>query len=254
MQTASAVKQKISQYWDKSATTYDNSYGHGLKSDLEKELWLDLLARNIQLPHGAEILDVGCGTGFLSLLLAELGFKVTGLDLSEEMRHQAKAKAGHAGFDIRFMSGDAEAPPFPERSFDAVISRHVAWTLPDPQSALVNWGKLIRPGGSVIIIDGVWTPRCLGSFLRFLAADGVRLLQGKLGHLLWARKYARKSDLPLYGGAEPEKVMKLVEETGFSRGWIDRMEPILTHERRNGPLEYRISYGKNRRYLIGGIR
>lgn len=251
-QATPVVKDRIQHYWDKSANTYDLSYGHGLRSDLEKTLWLDLLKRNVQPAYGAKILDVGSGTGFLSLLLAELGHSVTGIDLSAEMRRQAAEKANKAGLDVTFLPGDAEQPPFPAQSFDAIISRHVVWTLPSPDTALANWRQLLKPGGSVLIIDGVWTPRNAGSRFRHFIADGIKIVQGRYKHLFWRREYAHRGELPFFGGAEPETVLQRMEHIGFNNLWHDQMEDILHHERHNGPLDYRITHGKNRRYLIGG--
>lgn len=247
-----AIKNRIQMYWDEGAESYDQEYGHGLRSEREKALWLDLLRRNVNQDGELNILDAGCGTGFLSILLAELGHTVTGIDLSETMRVQAAAKAARADLALTLLSGDAEAPPFGEQNFDAVISRHLLWTLPAPDRALANWRRLLRPGGSVLVIDGVWTPRSPTGRLRFLVADGIRLLRGSLRHMRWKKKYVASSHLPLFGGGEPEAVMELMDQAGFRDLWIDRMEPILDHERRNGPLEYRITHGRNRRYLIGG--
>lgn len=251
-QTIPLTKGRIQQYWDKSATTYDNSYGHGLKTMIEKELWLDFLQQNIGRAKKQQILDVGSGTGFLSLLLAELGHSVTGIDLSEKMRDQADTKAKKAGLQVSFMQGDAEQPPFSPQSFDAIISRHVVWTLPSPHEALANWHKLLKPGGKVLIIDGIWTPRTAGSYIRWFLAGCIRLSQGRSNHLFWKKKYAKKGTLPFFGGAEPESLMALMTESGFTGIWHDPMQDILNHERDNGPLDYRITHGKNRRYLIGG--
>jgi ubiquinone/menaquinone biosynthesis C-methylase UbiE len=254
MQMVSIVKDQIRNYWEGNASSYDKSYGHGLKTAQEKDLWLNLLARNISKEKGAKILDVGCGTGFLSLLLAELGHTVTGIDLSAEMRNQATKKARQAKLQASFMAGDAESPPFPENSFDIIISRHLLWTLPSPSKALGNWHHLLSPGGTVIIIDGIWTPRNLESHIRFFLADLVRFSQGKFNHLTWTRKYASQQELPFFGGAEPHAIIKLMEELGYHDTWKDSMEQILEHERNFGPLDYRITYGKNRRYLIGGSK
>ncbi len=252
MNTTLKIKDRIKNFWEDSAQTYDNCYGHGLKTTDEKLLWLDLLARNVNPKRAARILDVGCGTGFLSLLLAEQGHTVTGIDLSPEMRVKAAEKAKKAELDITFLPGDAENPPFPQQSFDVIVSRHVVWTLPSPQIALENWRQLLAPGGAVVIIDGIWTARDFGSKLRFLLAAIIRVLQGKLSHLFWARKYAAKGELPFFGGAEPEVIMKHLRDCGYKDIRMDSMQAILTHECCYGPLEYRITHSKNRRYLISG--
>ncbi|THB64222.1 MAG: class I SAM-dependent methyltransferase [Desulfovibrio sp.] len=249
---AHAMKQSITKYWDTSAQGYDSQFGHGIGSASEKELWLDLLRRNMTAPPGARILDLGCGTGFLSLLLAELGFKVTGIDLSEEMRALAASKAAEKGLALELMDGDAENPDFPEASFDGVISRHLAWTLPDPQGAAQNWKRVLKPGGIVLIIDGVWIPRNLGGRMRHMAAGAVRLMKGKLSHFAWRKQYVNNlKELPFFGGTDPAKIQDVLQAADFRDSWLDHMDQILTYERKNGPLEYRITHGVNRRYLVG---
>lgn len=79
------------------------------------------------------ILDVSCGTGFLSLLLAELGHFVVGLDLTEGMLEVHRRQARARGLDITMVRGDAEDPPPGLGSFDAVVPRHLLWTLLRPQ-------------------------------------------------------------------------------------------------------------------------
>ena len=75
-------------------------------------------------------------TGFVSLLLAELGHTCKGVDLSENMLSKAKEKAEKAGFhDVTFAIGDAEDTKEPADQYDVVINRHLVWTLPHPEKA-----------------------------------------------------------------------------------------------------------------------
>ncbi|MDI6896279.1 class I SAM-dependent methyltransferase [Methanocella conradii] len=104
------VKEAIARKWDESSQTYDDHAGHGIKSDEEREAWKSVFKK--VMPAGAvEILDVGCGTGEISLLLAEMGFKVTGIDLSDKMLEKARSKAAARGMEIRYEKGDAESLP-----------------------------------------------------------------------------------------------------------------------------------------------
>ena len=249
-----ALKARIENYWDSRATEYDGHFGHGLADDFHKRLWLDALARNVS-PPGARILDVGCGTGFLSLLLAELGFEVTGVDFSEEMRGQARDKAHRLGLNVDLHRGDAEAPEPGLGLFDAVISRHVLWTMPDPQLAVSNWMKMVGPGGAVMVIDGRWGPETLGDKARHLLADVVRVLKGGRPRGAHHKKYTSgKAELPFLGGAHPDKVRHLMKTAGLTGIWQDDLDDIVVFERKNGPMEYRITAGKKSRYLIGGFK
>jgi ubiquinone/menaquinone biosynthesis C-methylase UbiE len=101
-----------------------------------------------------DALDVGCGTGFLSLELAGRGHRVTGLDFAPSMIERAERKAAELGFAVRFEQGDAEQMPFAPASFNLVISRHVLWTLPHPEAAVDDWLRVLRPGARLVIVDG----------------------------------------------------------------------------------------------------
>src|SRR5690606_2717550 len=84
------------------------------------------------------------GTGSLSLLAAEQGHRVTGVDRSPAMVGLAREKL--AGRDAVFLQGDAAAPPVGEQRFDVVLVRHVLWTLPEPGRVLRHWRGLLRRG------------------------------------------------------------------------------------------------------------
>ena len=102
------IKQNITRLWNQAYINYDDCYAHGLKSEEEKKEWLRFL-RKVIGKQPCSILDVGAGTGFVSLLLAELGHTCKGIDLSENMLSKAKEKAEKAGFhNVTFAIGDAE--------------------------------------------------------------------------------------------------------------------------------------------------
>jgi ubiquinone/menaquinone biosynthesis C-methylase UbiE len=101
-----------------------------------------------------DVLDVGCGTGFLALLLAELGHRVTGADAADEMLALAEEKAAQAGLAVDLQRADAEQLPFDDDSFDLVVERHVIWTLPEPRVALSEWSRVLRPGGHLVLVEG----------------------------------------------------------------------------------------------------
>ncbi|WP_324787136.1 class I SAM-dependent methyltransferase [Streptomyces sp. H51] len=142
--------------WDARAAAFDEEPDHGLRDPGVRRAWAGRLTG--WLPRRAgDVLDLGCGTGSLSLLAAEQGHHVTGVDRSPAMVGLARAKAaGQAGRDVVFLVGDAALPPVGERRFDVVLVRHVLWALPDPGRALRHWRRLLRPGGRFVLVEGVW--------------------------------------------------------------------------------------------------
>ncbi len=138
--------------WDREALTFDREADHGLADRECRAAWRDLLADALPDPP-ARVADLGCGTGTLSLLLAEQGHTVTGVDFSPAMVERARAKAGHLA---EFHVGDVAEPPLEPAVHDVVLSRHVLWALPDPVGALTRWIGLLAPGGRLVLVEGRW--------------------------------------------------------------------------------------------------
>ncbi|WP_134764821.1 class I SAM-dependent methyltransferase [Nocardioides sp. 1609] len=142
-------------YWDGEAEHFDDEPDHGLGDPATREAWRQLLAAHLPAAP-ADVVDVGCGTGTLALLLADAGHRVRGVDLAPRMVERARAKATAAGLDVPFAIGDAGDPPYEPGSTDVVLCRHVLWALPDPASALARWTALLRPGGRLVLVEGRW--------------------------------------------------------------------------------------------------
>jgi SAM-dependent methyltransferase len=141
----------MSQYWDAAAETFDDAADHGLRTPETYAAWAALFAEWVPAP--SRVLDLGCGTGSLAVLLARQGHRVTGVDLSPRMVELARANA--AGLAVDVMVGDASAPAVPG-PFDVVVVRHVLWVLPDPHAALRTWSGLLGPGGRFVLVEGRW--------------------------------------------------------------------------------------------------
>jgi SAM-dependent methyltransferase len=141
--------------WDAEAAAFDEEPDHGLHDPVVRDAWRSLLI-SVVPPIPSRIADLGCGTGTLSLLLAEEGHAVDGIDFSPQMIRRAVAKAGSFP-GTTFTVGDASAPELPPAAYDVVLCRHVLWALPSPASALANWVDLLVPDGRLVLVEGSWS-------------------------------------------------------------------------------------------------
>ena len=143
--------------WDAEADTFDEPVDHGLHDPAARRAWRELLLGVLPWPP-ARVADLGCGTGTgtLSVLLAENGFQVEGVDFSPRMVELAERKA--AGVQgVRVTQGDAFEPPLRAASYDVILCRHVLWAMPDPAVALARWIRLLAPGGRLVLVEGRWS-------------------------------------------------------------------------------------------------
>ena len=245
------IKSGITKKWDSGAEQYDLHISHGVQTDTEKQLWTD--AFRAVLPEGPlRILDVGCGTGAMGLILSEMGHDVTGLDLSEKMMDVGRRKNEARHLSMVFMNGDAENPPFDDDSFAVVVNRHLLWTLPHPDAALASWKRVVRPNGKVIVIDGVWDNGKTGTKLR----KNVSIALGKiLDPLPTPSGYEAdvSSALPNLGGVPEETAKKYFFDAGFSAVFFEDLIHIREHQRKYLKWYQKISHHWSY-YLISGTK
>ncbi len=142
--------------WDAAASSFDDEPDHGLQDPAVLQAWTALL-KDWLPAQKSDVLDIGCGTGSLSLVLADLGHNVTGLDFSAAMLHRAQEKAAATGRSITFVQMDAARLALPSASFDALVCRHLLWALPEPWDVLGRCAELLRPGGRLIMVEGFWS-------------------------------------------------------------------------------------------------
>jgi len=114
------------------------------------------LVRHARVTPGSRVLDVGCGTGVVAVTAARLGAKVTGLDLTPELLEVARSNAATAAVTIDWHEGDAEALPFDDSAFDAVLSQFGHMFAPRPHVVVSEMLRVLKPGGTIAF--STWPP------------------------------------------------------------------------------------------------
>jgi SAM-dependent methyltransferase len=217
------IREQVRDWWDADASVYDASVGHAMTDPVESAAWAAAL--EALLPEApARILDVGAGTGSLSLAAAALGHEVTGIDLSDGMLAGARKKAEVRGLAVRFEHRPAEEPP--PGPFDAVIERHVAWTLPEPVGAFEAWRSVTEPGGRLILFEGSWggEGRLVG--VRDVVAERIERLYGVPDdhHDVYPEEVVAR--MPLARTTSPRPFLEAVAAAGWSKIHLIRLRDI----------------------------
>jgi SAM-dependent methyltransferase len=156
----------------------------------------DQLVDALDLVAGWRVLDVACGSGNATIAAARCGCAVTGVDYVPALIERGKRRAAAEGVAVDFVEGDAEALPFADGSFDAVVSVFGAMFAPDQRVAAAELVRVCRPGGRIGL--ATWTPDgFVGEMLKVVTAH-VPPPPGVASPLLWGSK-RHLSDL-LNGG------------------------------------------------------
>lgn len=146
------IKQEMAGYWSRRVEQFSALRCREFGSEKHQQ-WQEELEKYLPAGRALDILDIGTGTGFLAFLLAERGHRVTGIDLTAEMVAEAERIGRALGISARFCVMDGECPAFPPRSFDAIVTRKLTWTLPHLDRAYASWHTLLKPGGVLINFD-----------------------------------------------------------------------------------------------------
>jgi SAM-dependent methyltransferase len=148
--------------------------------------------RRLPIKPGAQLLDVGCGAGQLSLIAARAGARVTGCDIATNWLAQARRSAAAEGLTIVFEEGDAEALPYEDATFDAVVSLIAAMFAPRPELVAAELTRVCRPGGIIAMAN--WTaPGFVGQMFKAIAKHIAP--SGMPSPLLWGDEPAVRERL-----------------------------------------------------------
>jgi SAM-dependent methyltransferase len=130
---------------------------------------------------------------------------------------EARRYAADQRLQIDFITGDAESLDFADRTFDVVVSRNLLWTLPRPHQALMEWRRVLKPGGRLMLSDGFWenttwrrVPRLVFKMLKNMGRNGSRI------SLRFFCTYAGlQRRLPLYEGVSLDEAVALLQSARF---------------------------------------
>ena len=225
---------QISKYWDTRAEGYSQTI-HQQLAGSDHQTYAHILEEFAPTGEGLSCLDLGCGPGFFSILLARNGHRVTAFDYSEGMLDIARKNFAETGVDVETRQGDAQNLPFADGSFDYIVSRNLVWNLEQPERAYSEWTRVLRPGGKLLIVDA-------NHYLYYYDADYEAIREVTSGtHECYGidptpiNEIAR--DLPLSKIHRPEWDMKVLLAMGMSnfdisvshRGVVDQ-KTGNTHE------------------------
>ena len=146
------IEQRVKNYWTKRS----HDFGAVRKNELDNDMgarWLREIEDHLPAGKNLRILDVGTGTGFFAILLARQGQQVEGIDLTPAMLEEARVQATQEGVSITFREMDAQELEYADETFDAVISRNLTWTLPEPEKAYREWYRVLKKGGVLLNFD-----------------------------------------------------------------------------------------------------
>jgi len=143
----SALKTKLRAAWSAGDFGQIAKYYENDAADFIKRL---------NLKPGMKVLDVACGTGNLAIPAARIGATVTGVDIAPNSVEQARENAKAEGLNAQFDEGDAEALPYADASFDAVVTMFGAMFAPRPELVAAELKRVCRPGGFIAMAN--WTP------------------------------------------------------------------------------------------------
>ena len=148
------MSDRVKSYWSTRSSTFKQTRDNELHNSSIGERWLHIFSQ--YFPHTQEplrILDIGTGAGYFAILLSEQGHQVIGIDLTPDMIAAAKDLAWQHHSTASFQVMDAMHLDFPDKSFDAIVTRNLTWTLPDVFQSYKEWYRVLRPNGVLLNFD-----------------------------------------------------------------------------------------------------
>lgn len=231
----SDLQENLNAYWSLRAPAYDDFQQSPDRVELDRAAWSEAFAAALP-PAPADVLDLGTGSGYVAMLLADLDHRVTATDLADGMLERAREHAAQTDNPPQFLPGDAVAPAFAAESFDAITNRFLMWTLREPKEALANWKRLLRPGGVLAVVDSTWFPDGRGVEVR---SDFARWYDADV-----------RAGLPLAEASSIESTRELVEAAGFREVTLTPLTSVFELDRSYGVAP---GHEVQMKYLVRGL-
>jgi phosphatidylethanolamine/phosphatidyl-N-methylethanolamine N-methyltransferase len=174
-------RESVEQAYDRWAPVYDLVFGGVFSKGRDAAIQ----ATN---KIGGRVLEVGVGTG-ISLPLYSPNVRIFGTDISEAMLNKAKQRVAEGRLkNIEGLSVmDAEKLEFPDNSFDVVMAQYVVTAVPNPEAALDEFARVVRPGGELIILTRVSADAGMRRFIEQKLQPFVTRLGFRTAEFSWSR-------------------------------------------------------------------
>ena len=240
-------KERIVNYWEKRSDSFLEQRRAELHSAMADRWMNEIQAQLPKENKKLRILDVGCGAGFFTILLAKAGHQVTGIDLTPDMIKNAKQLAEEEQAECEFAVMDAENPEFPDGTFDVIVSRNLTWTLPHVKHAYGEWLRVLKKGGILLNFDADY-------------ASNVRNQNTSASHISDTEVYGHCGvtpeleqenasitlSMPMSRKQRPYWDQEFLENIGFSRSGYDLsigQNILKEHDLKDAPM-----------FLVWGVR
>lgn len=189
------LEQRQERYWSRFAHSYDRDGEYVVG----KSILQAIMKRLSEEQDLGNVIDIGCGTGYLTRAITAQAQHVHATDLSEEMLGIARNELSHCQ-NVTIQKADCADTGFPDESFDSVLMANLIHVIDDPLSCLMESHRILRSGGQLLVVD--FTGHGLHPFKK--ARMGLRYVR------TWGRPpRSGRHDL------SPEELARLVEEAGF---------------------------------------
>jgi len=206
------VSRRVRDYFEQVSSEWDN-----MRKALYGDEVRDAIVTAASIGPGDIVLDVGAGTGFLTEAASKAAGKVIALDLSKSMTEEAIDKL--AGRNVEFKIGSVERIPLGDSSVDAVVGNMFLHHCPDPEKAIREMTRVLKPGGRIVFAD-----------------------MQEHEHE-WLR--TEKADLWL--GFDKERISELLQEAGLADVQIERLSACCTTTKDDQRIEIPIFLASGRK-------